>query len=115
MSDTQNTCAPESLAETPEIPGDDIDPAEHVDLFKALANETRIAILSHLDAVEEACVCEITPAVDASQSTVSGHLSKLRDLDIVASRREGRLVYYRLADPVVERIFGCLRSVHDDE
>ena len=112
MPDTKDICAPESLTESP---GADVDPAEHVDLFKALANETRIAILAHLDAVEEACVCEITPAVDASQSTVSGHLSKLRDLDIVASRREGRLVYYRLADTVVEQVFDCLRSDTDDE
>lgn len=88
--------------------GQEIDPSEHVDLFKALANETRIAILAQLFAVEEACVCELMPVVDASQSTVSGHLAKLRDLGIVTSRREGRMVIYRLTDPAVERIFQCL-------
>ncbi|MEF8773570.1 MAG: metalloregulator ArsR/SmtB family transcription factor [Halobacteriales archaeon] len=100
-------CRPDPPADGPPR-NREIDPVEHVDLFKALANETRIAILAHLLAVEEACVCEIVPETGASQSTVSGHLSKLRDLDIVTSRREGRMVYYRIADPTAERVLRCL-------
>jgi len=65
-------------------------------LFKALGDETRlriVALLSH----GELCVCHIHEALALSQPNVSRHLSILRAAGIVADRREGNWVHYRLA------------------
>ncbi len=76
---------------------------EMLKIFKALSDETRLKIVeSLLDG--EKCVCEIVPLTKRSQPTVSIQLAKLENLGIVKSRREGRSVYYRLADPKVRKI-----------
>ncbi|HEY7699042.1 MAG TPA: metalloregulator ArsR/SmtB family transcription factor [Vicinamibacteria bacterium] len=65
-------------------------------LFKALGDETRVrivALLSH----EELCVCHLQEALRLPQPHVSRHLSTLRAAGVVASRREGSWIYYRLA------------------
>lgn len=46
----------------------------------------------------ELCVCQITAVLDLAASTVSGHLADLRAAGLVAERREGKWVHYRLAD-----------------
>ena len=74
-------------------------------LFKALGDETRlriVALLSH----GELCVCHLHEALGLSQPNVSRQLSVLRAAGIVADRREGKWVHYRLrpqADPDCER------------
>lgn len=67
-------------------------------LLKALADETRLAILAMLWE-GEMCVCEIMDALPLSQPAVSHHLKILRQVGLVTDRREGRWVYYDL-DPV---------------
>jgi ArsR family transcriptional regulator len=64
-------------------------------LFKALSDETRlriVALLSH----GELCVCHLEEALGLSQPKVSRHLAALRSAGVVADRREGTWVYYRL-------------------
>lgn len=67
-------------------------------LFKALSEETRLRILALLTR-GELCVCEIEAALDLPQSTVSRHLSLLRQVNLVSGRRKGVWMYYQLADP----------------
>jgi DNA-binding transcriptional ArsR family regulator len=62
---------------------------------KALAEEGRVRILLALRG-RELCVCEITRLLRLAPSTVSKHMSILRQADLVVGRKEGRWVYYRL-------------------
>jgi ArsR family transcriptional regulator len=82
-----------------------------IDLFKALSDETRLKIVELL-LTNERCVCEITPYFDRTQSTISIQLNKLERLGILARRREGKRVYYRIKDL---RICDLLKAVgHPD-
>ena len=64
-------------------------------VFRALADPTRRAILEAL-AGGEAPVKDLTARFDVSQPAVSQHLAALRDAGLVAGRRDGRRVYYRV-------------------
>ena len=66
--------------------------------FKALADETRLRILSLLE-VREMCVCEVMVALDLTQPTASHHLGLLENAGLVKDRKEGKWVFYSLADP----------------
>ena len=79
------------------------------DVFAALADETRRRILGLL-ASGEICVCNIHAALDVPQSTASRHLAHLRKAGLVATRREGLWVHYRLADLDDSAVAGVLRS-----
>ncbi|MHA1881496.1 MAG: ArsR/SmtB family transcription factor [Candidatus Thorarchaeota archaeon] len=72
-------------------------------IFKALCDETRLNIVEFLYTGEK-CVCEIVPYVKRTQSTVSIQLAKLKALDIVSSRRDGKSVYYKITNEMVEEI-----------
>ena len=76
------------------------------DVFKALADSTRLRILRLLMA-GEVCVCNIHEALRIPQAKASRHLAYLRRVGLVATRREGLWIYYSLAkshDPVVAAI-----------
>src|SRR6476620_3574384 len=64
--------------------------------FKALADPTRVAIVSRLACCDECCVCDLTATFDLSQPTVSHHLRVLRDAGLVESTRRGTWAYYRV-------------------
>lgn len=66
-------------------------------LFRALSHPVRLRILDILS-LREACVCHLTAVLDKRQPYVSQQLATLRDAGLVADRREGTLIYYRLAD-----------------
>ena len=67
---------------------------ETAQIFKALADETRLRILALL--IEgELCVCEIMAALELPQSTISRHLAYLRNSGWVSDRRQGVWMYYR--------------------
>jgi ArsR family transcriptional regulator len=67
-----------------------------VNLFKALADETRLRILALLYAEGELCVCDIIAALLLPQSTVSRHLAYLKKAATVIDRREGLWIYYSI-------------------
>lgn len=67
-----------------------------VTLFKALADDTRLRIALLVTREKELCVCELTCALDLSQPKISRHLAQLRSNQILADRRQGQWVYYRL-------------------
>jgi ArsR family transcriptional regulator len=74
-----------------------------VQLLKGFADETRLRLLCLLRD-REVCVHELVDALDVSQSAVSHQLRVLRDARLVSHRREGRHVYYRLADDHVREM-----------
>ncbi|MHC1789749.1 ArsR/SmtB family transcription factor [Solidesulfovibrio sp.] len=84
--------------------------SSQVKAFKALGHETRLFIADELSRGER-CVCELTQMVDADISTISRHLSQLREAGIIASDKRGIQVYYRLLTPCVLQLFSC---VNDD-
>ena len=72
-------------------------------LFHALADETRLRILDQL-ADGEQCVCDLSGALEASQSRMSFHLKTLKDAGLLTDRREGRWIYYALDRATLEEL-----------
>jgi DNA-binding transcriptional ArsR family regulator len=70
---------------------------EVVQVYRALGHPARVRILAILRA-GELCVCQITAVLRLAPSTVSAHLAELRRAELIAERKEGRWVHYRLAD-----------------
>jgi ArsR family transcriptional regulator len=66
--------------------------------FKALADETRLRMLKLLE-VRELCVCEVMVALDLTQPTASHHLGLMETAGLVKGRKEGKWVFYRIAEP----------------
>jgi ArsR family transcriptional regulator len=77
--------------------------SEAARLFHILSHQARLRILDELRK-DEACVCHLQTVLERPQVYVSQQLRVLREEDLVTDRREGTLVYYRLADPGVERL-----------
>lgn len=81
-------------------------------LFKALADQTRLRLISLLGE-SEVCVCFLVEILKTSQPKISRHLAYLRRAQIVAARREGKWMHYRLIAPPNEhatKIFHEVRA-----
>jgi ArsR family transcriptional regulator len=78
-------------------------------LFRALADTTRLRLLN-LMADGEICVAYFIEILGVSQPKISRHLAYLRKAGIVASRREGKWIHYRLAMPADKVAHGILRE-----
>ena len=72
--------------------------------FQALADPTRVRIISAL-LKTELCVCDIAALLGVTQSAISHQLRQMRDLRLVKSRKEGRIVYYTLDDEHISDLF----------
>ena len=64
--------------------------------YKCLADETRLKVILLIHMERELCVCELTTALQVSQPKVSRHLAQLRECGLLADRREGQWIYYRV-------------------
>lgn len=73
------------------------------DLFKGFADPTRVHILTLLQE-QELCVTEIAEAVELSQSAISHQLRILKQMHLIKFRREGKNIWYSLADDHVKNI-----------
>ena len=80
--------------------------ADVVGLFKVLANDSRLRLIHALERAGELCVGDLAEEVGMRPQAVSNQLQRLADRRIVAARRDGNNVYYRIADP-------CVRSLLD--
>ncbi|MFG1700109.1 ArsR/SmtB family transcription factor [Nonomuraea sp. NPDC049309] len=80
------------------------------ELFRLLGDPTRARLLYALLEAGELCVCDLADAVEVSDTAVSHALRLLRTAGIVASRRAGRTVYYRLADAHVRMLLDLSRE-----
>lgn len=74
------------------------------DFFKVLGDSTRVRIMSALD-TGEMCVCDLAVLLNMTKSAISHQLRSLRQANLVTYRREGKEVYYKLADDHVRDIF----------
>jgi DNA-binding transcriptional ArsR family regulator len=84
-------------------PLDRVTAAEYASWFKALADATRVQIVSLLARRgEPMSVGAITAAVDVGQSTVSAHLKVLAEVRFVLAERRGTAAYYRINDACVD-------------
>ena len=79
-------------------------------VIKAMAHPTRLFIVDRLSHGEE-CVCELTDMIGADASTVSKHLSILKNAGIVRDEKRGTQVFYTLEMPCVLSFFSCVQSV----
>jgi len=75
-------------------------------VFKVLANDTRLRLLHALVRADELCVTDLAASVGMKPQAVSNQLQRLSDLGILASRREGNNIFYRVVDL-------CVRSLLD--
>ncbi len=108
---TSNVCSiseidPEAVAFVQErvLPLETIEKVSR--LFSALSDPTRLKILHALTVTKELCVCDLAVLAELSVSAVSHQLRLLRDRDLVRARRDGRMVYYSLADDHVATLMG---------
>ena len=79
-------------------------------IIKAMAHPTRLLIVEELSK-KERCVCELTEMIGDDVSTVSKHLSVLKNAGIVADQKRGTQVFYTLRCPCVLHFFSCVESV----
>ncbi|WP_420034395.1 ArsR/SmtB family transcription factor [Streptomyces sp. cg28] len=79
-------------------------------VFKALGDPVRLRLLSMIasQAGGEVCVCDLTPAFDLSQPTISHHLKLLRQAGLIDCERRGTWVYYWLLPEMTDRLAGIL-------
>lgn len=91
---------------------------DFMNITRALSDENRVRIIAALNG-RELCVCQIIDLLQLSPSTVSKHLSILRNARLLNGRKEGRWMHYRLdRDPkrpmVVDAIDWVLASIAED-
>jgi DNA-binding transcriptional ArsR family regulator len=79
-------------------------------IIKAMAHPSRLFIVDELSRGER-CVCELTEMIGADMSTVSKHLSILKNAGIVDDDKRGSMVYYCLKVPCVLDFLKCVESV----
>ncbi|ASF39117.1 transcriptional regulator [Halobacillus halophilus] len=101
--DTCDTfCYDEELVERVQPKMDDVLGVELI--FKALSDSTRLKIAYALTLEEELCVCDVANIIRSTNATASHHLRLLRNMGLAKYRKEGKLVFYSLADEHVHQL-----------
>lgn len=85
-----------------------------VQMFKVLADETRMKIAFALCEEEELCVCDVANIIGSSMATASHHLRTLKQLGLAKYRKEGKLAFYSLEDDHVRQLIQ-MASSHSQE
>ncbi len=83
-------------------------------VIKALGHPSRLAMVEELSRGER-CVCELRDLVGADLSTVSKHLTLLKNAGLVEDDKRGVQVFYRLKVPCVLKFFGCIEAVLENQ
>ncbi|MFL5993590.1 MAG: ArsR/SmtB family transcription factor [Streptomyces sp.] len=103
------TCCPGLSA----APLEEDQAAELAKVFKALGDPVRLRLMSMIASRGEGgevCVCELTPAFDLSQPTISHHLKLLRQAGLIDCERRGTWVYYWVLPGVLDRLGAFLTT-----
>ncbi|MFI6470711.1 ArsR/SmtB family transcription factor [Streptomyces sp. NPDC050516] len=84
-------------------------------VFKALGDPVRLRLLSMIASRDggEICVCDLTPAFELSQPTISHHLKLLRQAGLIDCERRGTWVYYWLLPETTDKLAGILARPAD--
>ncbi|MFD0250298.1 ArsR/SmtB family transcription factor [Streptomyces sp. NPDC127113] len=106
QADEAGACCPGLLT----APLDEGQAVELAKVFKALGDPVRLRLLSLIAsrAGGEVCVCDLTPAFDLSQPTISHHLKLLRQAGLIDCERRGTWVYYWLVPEMTDRLASIL-------
>lgn len=84
------------------------------DIFKALADETRMKIIYSLSR-EELCVCDVATIIGSTVAAASHHLRYLKNVGLARNRKQGKMVFYELNDACVKTIIdAALAHQHHD-
>jgi ArsR family transcriptional regulator, arsenate/arsenite/antimonite-responsive transcriptional repressor len=83
-------------------------------IMKAMAHPTRLFILDQLKEKEH-CVCELQELIGADMSTVSKHLSVLKNAGIIDNRKQNNQVFYSLICPCVLDVYQCVIEVNQNK
>ena len=83
-----------------------------LNIFKILSDRGRLRILNAL-MHQEMCVCDLAAFLEASESSVSHQLRILREGGLVANRREGTVLYYRILNRRLEAVIGSALNLQD--
>lgn len=79
-------------------------------MLRCLGHPVRLRIIDLLEREGELIVSEIQDALELEQATASQHLNLMRDKGILARRKDGVNVYYRLGDERALKVLGCIRG-----
>lgn len=103
----QESCCPAALLTAPLGEEQAGEPAR---MFKALGDPVRLRLLSMIASREggEICVCDLTPAFELSQPTISHHLKLLRQAGLIDCERRGTWVYYWLIPETTDKLAALL-------
>ncbi|MDR3433086.1 MAG: metalloregulator ArsR/SmtB family transcription factor [Rouxiella aceris] len=89
-------------------------PLDPLQFFKYLSEDTRLTIILLLRSSGELCVCELVAALNETQPKISRHLAMLREGGVLADRRQGKWIHYRLsphlpmwAANIIEQAWQC--------
>ncbi len=82
-------------------------------IFKAMAHPSRVLIVEELTAGER-CVCDLTEKIGADISTVSKHLSVMKNAGLLLDEKRANQVFYRLRVPCLLKFFDCVEAVLED-
>ncbi|WP_318246153.1 metalloregulator ArsR/SmtB family transcription factor [Halobacillus halophilus] len=111
--DTCDTfCYDEELVERVQPKMDEVLGVELI--FKALSDSTRLKIAYALTLEEELCVCDVANIIRSTNATASHHLRLLRNMGLAKYRKEGKLVFYSLADEHVHQLVN-IAMIHAHE
>lgn len=108
----ENFCYDENTVNRVRPKVDKMDGVEQI--FKALADATRLKIAYALTLERELCVCDIANIIGATKATASHHLRLLRNMGLAKHRKEGKLVFYSLEDEHVHQLV-TIATVHAKE
>lgn len=89
--------------------------SEAAAVLRSLGNEARLLVLCHLAESLELSAGELTRRIGLSQSALSQHLARLREDGLVTTRKEAQTVFYRVADPKVQRVLTLLHELYCPE
>ncbi|MCP3765333.1 ArsR/SmtB family transcription factor [Streptomyces sp. MAR25Y5] len=98
-------------------PLEDAQAAGLAKIFKALGDPVRLRLLSMIASRSggEVCVCDLTPAFDLSQPTISHHLKLLRQAGLIDRERRGTWVYYWVLPSTLDRLSAFLATTQTAE
>lgn len=80
------------------------------EILKTISHPVRLSVLEVLESREKQSVTELMKELDIEQSLLSHHLTKMKDRGILVSTREGKHIYYKLADATILKIFDCMNQ-----
>ena len=102
----QNTAKKEFIGRAADEMPDESALYDAAELLKVFGDPTRLRIIAAL-CRSELCVCDIARLLGMTQSAISHQLRVLKQARLVATRREGKTIFYSLCDEHVQRIFYC--------